>query len=922
MRRMLARGLALAALAPALVSGSPASAAETIRAGDARFQVLSPTLIRLEYAADGAFEDRPTQTAVDRGGEAGRVTSTVEDGRLVIRTEALTLSYVRGSGPFTERNVEVRLKVGQSETSARPRFESAPLPAPPLDPSTAYQTAQPDLDPAPRTSGNLGGWHRGLDQAVGPVELHDGLLSRDGWYLLDDSRTPLLAGELGVMARPPREGAYQDGYFFGYGHDYPRGLHDLRVLSGPPAFPPRKALGNWFSRYADISADSYRQDFLPAFRRERVPLDVLVIDTNARQPKAWNGSQWQRGLFPDPRGFLDWAHSEGLDVALNVHPSLSSDDPRLAEIEARAGGDLPVATSATATPRCRFFTADPFNTCRFFDWAKPRHVDGYFALHEPFERDGIDFWWLDWCCDESVVSAPGASGDPWINGLYARRSEARGSRWPVLSRIGSSLQSYTRQEAGVWGEHRQSIHFTGDSFDRWEVLDFETRFTASEGNVGVPWVSHDIGSFHGKKLPDDLYARWIQLGAFQPINRLHASSREGLRLPWEYEGKARSTAAAFLRLRARLVPYLYTLGREAYDTGMPLVRSTYLAYPEHDGAYQHDRQYLLGDSLLVAPVGTPGDPATKRVWFPPGAWTDFFTGEVHRGPAVKDLSVPLERMPLFVRAGGIVPLGPLAKAAGNASPDTIELRVQAGADGRFELYEDEGEGLAYRQGAFSRTPISFRDGHGLTIGRVRGTFPGQPSRRSYEVQFAGLDLPAGVTLNGRQLPRRALSYSPDERVLRVRTPRLPTGRPARLRFERCLARRKAFGRRGLPGVRTGTRGSRLVRAHRTGRTARLCVSRGGRVVAVLNRRGRVRTVVSTAPGHRYRRIGPGARATRLRRSFPRRRGPGSGLVAPRGDSRLVMGIRRGRVRFIAATRSKRSLKSDLRRAGVRRRSGR
>ncbi len=203
-------------------------------------------------------------------------------------------------------------------------------------------------------------------------------------------------------------------------------------------------------------------------------------------------------------------------------------------------------------------------------------------------------WWLDWCCDESRVSATTLPGDAWINSLYAQRQRDRGTRWLPLSRIGSSMWDQALPSAGAWAEHRNSIHFTGDSDSTWEMLGFQTRFSAAEGaGIGHPYVSHDIGGFLGDELPDDLYARWVQLGAMQPILRLH--SDHAPRLPWEYGGRAGRIAGEFMRLRASLVPYLYTLAREAYDTGLPLVRAMYLGWPLQRNAYRFDRQYMLGD---------------------------------------------------------------------------------------------------------------------------------------------------------------------------------------------------------------------------------------------------------------------------------------------------------------------------------------
>jgi hypothetical protein len=909
-RRLLVAAVAAGACAPA----GDALAAETVIDGPARFQVITPTLVRLEYAEDKAFEDRPSLNAIDRDHGPVDVETTVDGEDRVVRTSALELRWRRGSGAFSPQNVSVKLRVGGEERTVRPGWKT-----PRRFPTPLYQVPEPVPSSEPRTSGNLGGWYRGLDQAMGPVPLHDGLISRDGFHLLDDSRTALLtATSPGYATRPSRTSAYQDGYLFAYGHRYARGLADLRALTGAAPLLPRRAFGNWFSRYANFSEQEYREQILPRFREEGVPLDVLVVDTDFKAPKAWNGWAWRNDLFPDPPGFLRWAHGEGLDVSLNIHPSISADDPKFAEANSRAGG-----LDVDPTPRCEFFTADPSNQqCSTFDWAKPAHVDAYFDLHAPFERDGTDMWWLDWCCDGSKSSAPGLTGDSWINELYTRRSLARGKRWPVMSRIGSSFDEYGSEGDGVWADHRNAIHFTGDAFDRWEVLDFQTLMTVAEGNIGVPYVSHDIGSFHGGRLPDDMYVRWVQSGAMQPINRLHSSKREGARLPWEYEGKAREVARDFLRLRGRLVPLLYTLAREAHDSGLPMTRGMYLAYPSHDEAYEFDRQYLLGDDVLVAPVASEGDPAVKRVWFPPGEWTDWFTGETHRGPAVKELSVPLERMPLFVRAGGIVPLQEAVERAGNAPPPALELRVQAGADGRFSLYEDEGDGLGYREDRFSRTATTWRGGRTLTIEPARGDFPGRPATRSYEVRVVGVERPDGVTVAGTRV--EGWRYEAASRTVSVATGPRSTSEPTVVELlgvepprgdgsgragggtaggsASCLPRRLRVTRRGIGAARLrGTIRPLPPARKRTPRRLHFCVDGGGTVRVVLDRRGRIRLVATTARGHRFGRVRPGARASRRAVARARRGG-------------VLVGKRRGRVRFLAVSTTRRAARQryDLR----------
>ncbi len=780
--------LALALVAP-LLAAAPARAGTahgpvTIRDGHARIQVLSDTLVRLEYAPDDRFEDRPTFQALRRDWAEVPVSRTVDGGWLEVRTGAMTVRYRQGSGPFTADNTEVVVDAGGEAVHGAPGWpsQSASLPQPPAP------TLLPNPWPAPLPAdasrpqaddpNAIGGWYRGLDNQAGPVTLHDGLLTRRGWYLLDDTVSPVRSDD-GYLPRA-RSGDYRDGYLFGYGHDYEQGLADLARLTGPPPLPPKAMFGNWFSRYHAYTAADYRQDLLPAFRSERVPLDVLMVDTDFKAPNQWDGWEWNRALFPDPAGFLDWAHGQGLLVGFNVHPSITGADPRFAEADRRAGG-------LTRTPvRCRIYTRDPRNDCYAFDLAKPGDRDAYWWLHAPFEWDGTDFWWLDWCCDDASVSLPGVSPDAWMNNLYASRRAGQDGRGFVLSRVGSSFQDYDSSFPGPWADARSTIHFTGDAVSTWDMLGFQIRFTAAEGATGLPYVSHDIGGFHGPHLPDDLYVRWVQLGAFQPINRLHSS--DGDRLPWDYGEPARSIAERFLRLRESLVPTLYTLAWQAHTRGMPMVRAMPLAYPAADAAYSHDGQYLLGDDLLVAPVDQPGVPATKEVWFPPGYWRDIFTGEVHAGPSVETLSVPLDRMPVFQRAGGIVVRQPYMDHVGARPSAPLEVSVVAGDDGRFDLYEDAGRGGGADAGAHALTPLRYDDGaRTLTIGPAAGRYPGQAARRGWDVSIAGVAPPVTVSVGGRALARSGAGRGSegwwvDGDTVHVRLRGRPVGAPVTIRL--------------------------------------------------------------------------------------------------------------------------------------------
>jgi alpha-glucosidase (family GH31 glycosyl hydrolase) len=310
------------------------------------------------------------------------------------------------------------------------------------------------------------------------------------------------------------------------------------------------------------------------------------------------------------------------------------------------------------------------------------------------------------------------------------------------------------------------------------MLDFETRFDVAEGNAGMPYVSNDIGGFLLAHLPDQLYVRWIESGTFAPILRPH--SDHGDRLPWDYPGEADAIASAFLRLRESLIPYTYTVARETYDTGLPITRGMYLNWPDDDDAYVYDHEYMFGPELLVAPVGTAGDPAMKTVWFPPGSWTDIFTGRRYTGPSVQTLSVPLSQMPVFARAGAIVPLAPYMDYSSERPLSPLTLDVYAGASGSFSLYEDAGQGFGYQQGQFSRTPMRWnRRRRTLTIGPARGRFPGQLRRRAYRVVLVGIGRPRAVLVDKR---RRRSSYDRATRTLTLRIPATRTGRRLAIRL--------------------------------------------------------------------------------------------------------------------------------------------
>ncbi|MEU0430334.1 TIM-barrel domain-containing protein [Streptomyces sp. NPDC006290] len=652
----------------------------------------------------------------------------------------------------------------------------------------------------------LGGYRRGLDGVTGnedSLATTPGLLNQDGWYLLDDTPSALYDTTSQKAApRPDHGGApYQDGYVFGYGHDYKHGLSDLATLTGPPALLPQWAYGVWYSEYIDRTAADYRNAILPAFRAEGTPLDVLVTDTDFKAVNNWSGWEMDPAKFPDPKGFFDWSASQGLHNTLNVHPSILASDPQFAQAQATAKGKLTKGGCASG--------ANVENNCYTFDFGDPDQLKAYMDLHQAMDQQGNDFWWLDWCCDASQSSLAGVTPDAWINQQYATAGAKTLGRGFVLSRAYGSLQAagYSGQQGlptGPWADKRSTVHFTGDTSSTWGTLKLEVGYTPGESAAtGMAAITHDIGGHNDTtgltgsetyteggqsrtthKLPDDLYARWVQFGAFQPIDRLHSNHSD--RLPWQYGTAARQSADKFLNLRENLVPYTYTLAEEANRTGVPIVRPTYLEYPDEPQAYAAaNSEYFYGSDMLVAPVTTPGTSATTSVWLPPGQWTNYFTGETYTGGGTQDVTTDLNSMPVFIKAGGILPTRTHNVSGNDRNPLTdVTLTVATGSSGSFHLYEDNG--TTKKRSRSATTTIRYRQNgphHTVSIRPVRGSFPGQVKTRQWTLSLLGTHAPTQVSAAGMQLSPHAYHWDSTSKVLTITLPRQSVHAPITVTYQ-------------------------------------------------------------------------------------------------------------------------------------------
>lgn len=650
-----------------------------------RITVLTDGLVRLEHATDGVFEDRASTFALNRDLPVPDFRVVESDSHVEVITDRLHLVYDRR--PFSTSGLSVAVLGGISTYHSVWRYGE-------------------------EDSAGLGGTARTLDLADGAIPLEPGVVSRQGYAVLDDSRSMVFDDE-GWVA--PRDGARTDLYVFAYGHDYRDALAAFHAVSGPTPLLPRFALGNWWSRFHRYTSESYAA-LLDRFDDEGLPFSVAVIDMDWHLTdidpalgSGWTGYTWNRELFPDPAAFLASVHERGLRVTLNVHPAdgVRPHEDAFGAMAAALGRDTDDAIPFDVTDRA--------------------FLDAYFdVLHRGLEQDGVDFWWLDW---QSGPHSRVEGIDPlWMLNHFHFLDNARDGRRPL---------TFSRY-AGP-GSHRYPVGFSGDTVISWASLAFQPYFTATASNIGYGWWSHDIGGhmFGGKD--DELATRWLQLGVFSPILRLHSGANPfTAKEPWTFEPAARAVMTEHLRLRHRLLPYLHTMNHRAASDGRSLVEPLYHRWPSADEAYDQPNQFLFGSELVVAPLTTPADPRTRlaavRAWLPAGTWVDVFTGVVYDGGRELLLHRDLTSIPVLAAAGAIVPLDG-ATVPGNdpVNPASLEVLVVVGADGSFTLVEDDGT-----DAGIARTGLTLSDGT-FTVHPATGSVAALPATRSWTVTFLAFD---------------------------------------------------------------------------------------------------------------------------------------------------------------------------------------
>lgn len=694
---------------------NPATAQNPIVIDNARFTLINDGLVRMEYALNGEFVDEKTLFATNRDTSFNDfVIDKVEDNKYVISTAKMVINYENDGFPFGCANLKVEYHNNDKKHL--------------WNPSSSQEK-------------NLMGAIYTLDNIKEPIPRDEGLLSRDGWYVINDSNKEIIKDEW-ISLRDDEH--LQDLYLFVYGTDYKGALKSLQQISGSVPMTRKYVHGSWYCRWWNYTANDYR-GIVQDYKDHDFPMDMLAFDMgwhtqrnatagtgHAASNRGWTGYSWNRELIPDPAALIKELKSDSINVVLNEHPHDGiRDHEDMYEPFMKAMGE-------SAQTNLLFDAGDKTYMTNFMKYA-----------HQESNDMGVAFWWLDWQQDYiyPYVRGTRARHIEWLNYLYYNYSEQNGE----------NLRGANYSRWAGWGDHRHPIHFSGDAWANWDMLAFEVDLTSTSGNSGCFFWAHDIGGFYGGNNPE-LYARWTQFGALSSSLRIHSVISKNLdRRPWLWGEKAETSMRIAYHLRSQLIPYIYSSVWQCHNDMLPLNRAMYIDYPLEEQSFKNPQQYMFGDLLLVAPITEKVDStgvAKQKVWLPQGdIWYNYFDSKMYVGGQNIESAHDLNTMPLFVKGGYPIPMQNYSQRM--TSAPLVELIVRAypgqdGANNSYTLYEDDGLTNDYKKGENRFTELNYKRNGKLTtikIGAAKGKYKGEVKNRNYRFELMTIEEPTQIRCN-------------------------------------------------------------------------------------------------------------------------------------------------------------------------------
>lgn len=651
-----------------------------------RISVLSDRLIRLEYSLNGSFCDNPTLLARNRKFPDPTIKVEQDDKYLVITTKYFMLQYIKNK-PFLGPKYapDNNLKVSLLNT----------------DKFWYYGHAE---------ARNFQGGAISLDNFRGKVNLDKGLYSTDGFVLIDDSGTLEINSDGSLKKPDPNK---VDLYLFMYKRDFALCLKDYFTLTGYPELLPRYALGIWWNR-EKIYSDTDSLNLVNMFNKESIPLSVLLLSEfwHIKDKQNYNlyrsGYTFNKELFKNPSEFIKELHQKNVKIGLNIDPVEGI------RKEEESFNDFLNELNLLGTDNIPFNALDKDFMASYVK-----------LLIDPLMNLGTDVFWIDYKKDLQGIQV--------LNYYYNENFKRD---------LNKRFLTITRSP--IIAPHQAGILYSGETYVSWDTLKYLPFYNTLAANKGVSWWSHDVGGYKEGIEDAQLYLRYVEFSTFSPIFRFSAKRGNYYkREPWSWDVKTFNVTKSYCLLRERLIPYLYTENYNYHKYGKPLIEPIYYSYPEVYDEPIYKSEYFFGKEFFIAPITKPKDAvmnrSIERIFLPKGVWYDFKTGKKFIGDKRYVTFYKEEDYPVFVRAGGIIPLANLTNDINDYNPPrSMEIDVFPGESNKYVLYEDDGVSKNYQNGYFIKTAIEYnymQNNYTLIIRPIEGKTKIIPDLRDYKIRF-------------------------------------------------------------------------------------------------------------------------------------------------------------------------------------------
>jgi alpha-glucosidase len=551
-------------------------------------------------------------------------------------------------------------------------------------------------------------------------------------------------------------------YYFIYGPTPAEVLRKYARLTGTMPLPPKWAIAYQQCRYS-YYPESRVREIASTFRSKKIPCDVIYLDIDYMD--GYRCFTWDKTRFPDPKKLVGDLSEEGFKMVTIIDPGIKQEEGYWVYDEGIKGNHF------VKYPDGRYFSGRVWpGMCLFPDFTRKETREWWGTLYKGLIGTGIRGFWND-MNEPAVFDVPTKTMDLNVvhddRGLVSDHRKnhnvygmqmARGTREGML-KLRPNERPFVLTRASYAGGHRYAAAWTGDNISSWEHLELAVPMCLNLSISGQPFVGTDIGGFVGSP-GGELYTRWLQLGVFTPLMRTHTEKGTPDQEPWSFGAAYEKINKKSIELRYRLLPYIYSQFYQASRTGIPLMRPLFFDFPGDKNTYWNNRDFLFGDAFLVAPVLWPG--STKRdVRLPSGDWYDYWTGEKFLGLTTVRVDAPIDRIPLFVKAGSIIPTQQVVQYSDEAPVDPLTLQVFPSAGSLSTMYEDDGISFDYQGGQYCLRAMASRSDsafHELVLSTPEGSY--RPPARRLSVEFhAAPSTPATVSVNGAEVPKLTGSQS-------------------------------------------------------------------------------------------------------------------------------------------------------------------